>query len=306
MTNGSIGLGVTLMALGALIAPGIDVFAKLVPHDIPVGQVTAARFMLQSSLLVPIALAMGVLHWPRGREWALHAVRAVLIMVATGLFFTALRAMPIADAIAIFFVEPFVLTLLGAWLLGETVGARRIMACVVGFGGALLVIQPSFATVGPVALLPLGTATCFAFYMILTRRMAQVMHPLALQSWTALAAVVLALPVLWMAEGSGLAGLDPAWPSAYAVAMMLGVGVMATLAHLLISFALSLAPASTLAPLQYLEIVAATGLGLAVFGTVPSGLTLLGVAIIVASGLYVLHRERQLDHPANQRPAPAP
>jgi drug/metabolite transporter (DMT)-like permease len=285
--------GVLLMAAGAALAPGIDVFAKLVPHEIPVAQVTAGRFIVQSSLLLPIAAFMSVLHRPNRAEIGLHLIRAILIMVATGLFFTALRAMPIADAIAVFFVEPFILTLLGAWILKETVGARRIIACIVGFVGALFVIQPSFADTGSVALLPLGTAACFAVYMILTRQMAQKMHPLAMQSYTALAAVALSVPILLFADGSNIAGLDPAWPNIFAVQMMFGVGVMATIAHLLISFAMVYAPASTLAPLQYLEIVAATILGFMIFDDLPTPTTLFGVFIIIASGLYVLARERK-------------
>ncbi|MFT6023585.1 MAG: drug/metabolite transporter (DMT)-like permease [Ascidiaceihabitans sp.] len=285
--------GVVLMALGASLAPGIDVFAKLVPNDIPVGQVTAGRFIVQASLLLPIAIVLGALHRPDMREVGLHLARAALIMIATGLFFTALRAMPIADAIAIFFVEPFFLTLLGAWILKEQIGMRRIMACFVGFGGALLVIQPSFAEIGPVAFLPLGTAATFAVYMVLTRQMAQRMHPVTMQAYTALAAIVIALPVLALANGTNIASLDPVWPSQFGLWMMLGVGVMATIAHLLISFALARAPASTLAPLQYLEIVAATALGYLVFADVPGPLTFLGVAIIVGAGLYVLARERQ-------------
>ncbi|MFT5798588.1 MAG: drug/metabolite transporter (DMT)-like permease [Candidatus Azotimanducaceae bacterium] len=285
--------GVLLMAAGAALAPGIDVFAKSVPHEIPVAQVTAARFIVQSSLLLPIAAFLAVLHLPSHQEIGLHLVRATLIMVATGLFFTALRAMPIADAIAVFFVEPFMLTLLGAWILKETVGPRRIIACVIGFIGALFVIQPSFADTGPVALLPLGTAACFAIYMVLTRQMAQEMHPLAMQSYTALAAVALSVPILFMADGSGIAGLDPAWPSTFAILMMIGVGVMATIAHLLISFAMAYAPASTLAPLQFLEIVAATILGFMIFDDIPTPTTMFGVTIIIASGLYVLARERK-------------
>ena len=284
--------GVILMAIGASLAPGIDVFAKLVPNSIPVGQVTAGRFIVQSALLLPIAIFLGVLHRPDMREIGLHLARASLIMIATGLFFTALRAMPIADAIAIFFVEPFFLTLLGAWILKEQIGVRRIVACFVGFGGAMLVIQPSFAEIGPVAFLPLGTAATFAVYMVLTRQMAQRMHPVTMQSYTAIAAVVIALPILWLANGTSIPSLDPAWPSQFALWMMLGVGVMATIAHLLIAFALSQAPASTLAPLQYLEIVAATVLGYLVFADVPGRLTLLGVTIIVGAGLYVLNRER--------------
>ena len=232
----------------------------------------------------------------------LHLVRSALLMIATACFFTAVRYMPIADAIAIFFVEPFILTLLGAWLLGEQVGMRRYVACTIGFGGAMLIIQPSFQELGAVSLLPLITALLFAFYMILTRRMATRMHPVTLQAYTALAALIIALPVLWSFNGSGIAPLDPSWPEARELKLLAALGVIATISHICISFALSMAPASVLAPLQYLEIVGATFFGFYIFGDLPDALTFVGITLIVGSGLYVFVRERSL----NRRPTPAP
>ena len=114
---------------------------------------------------------------------------------------------------------------------------------------------------GAVAFLPLGTALCFAFYMILTRRMATRMHPITLQAYSALAALVVAAPVLLAFDGSDVAALDPSWPDMRVAWLLAGLGVIATLSHVCISFALSLAPASLLAPMQYLEIVGATLFG---------------------------------------------
>ena len=295
-------LGVLAMITFAVLGPFIDVFAKLTPPEIAVGQVQAARFTLQGGLLFPLALIMGWAHLPNLRETGLHFVRAALVVIATGFFVAALRFMPIADAIAIFFVEPLLLTLMGGWLLGEAVGPRRIIACLVGFGGSLLVIQPSFQEFGPAALLPLGTAFFFVFYMLLTRGMARRMHPVTLQAYTALAAIVLIWPVLLVFDGSGVALLDPSWPSPFAWWMLLGVGIAATISHIFVSIALSLAPAATIAPLQYLEIVFATLFGYLIFGDVLNGLKLVGVLIIIASGLYVFSRERKTP----LRPTPAP
>jgi len=144
-------LGILLMVGFCVLAPLQDSFAKLTSHDIAIGQIAATRFVFQVALLLPLAAIFGWLHRPRGGEVALHLIRGVLLLVATACFFTALRYMPIADAIAIFFVEPFILTLLGGLLLGEPLGPRRYIACAVGFVGALLIIQPSFQKVGPVA-----------------------------------------------------------------------------------------------------------------------------------------------------------
>ena len=217
--------GILLMVGFSLIAPLMDSFAKLIGDAVAVGQIAATRFAVQSALLLPLAILMGWLHRPGGSEIGLHLARSLLLMVATAFFFTAVRYMPIADAIAIFFVEPFILTLLGGWLLGEQVGPRRYIACAVGFGGALLIIQPSFQELGAVAFLPLVTALCFAFYMILTRRMATRMHPISLQVYTGLAALLIAVPVLWAFNDSGVAPLDPVWPEARELKLLAALGV---------------------------------------------------------------------------------
>ena len=294
MTKDRTLLGILCMIGFSVIAPVMDAFAKATPAYIPVMQILAFRFGIQFLALLPLAQVMRLTYRPPLKECAMHLVRAFLIVCATGLFFTAVREMPIANALSIFFVAPFILTLLGGVLLGEEVGVRRLLACAVGFGGALLVIQPSFQDLGLVALFPLGTALCFAFYMVMTRRMATRIHPIALQSYTAGAACLIILPILIAFDGSGSALLDPAMPHGLAVWTLLGVGVISTISHLFISYALRLAPAATVAPLQYLEIVAATLLGYWVFNDFPDALTWLGISIIVGSGLYVFMRERAL------------
>ena len=142
--DGKATLGIVLMVAFSLLAPLMDSFAKLIGDALAVAQVAATRFVFQAGLLLPLALVMGWLHRPPLREAGLHALRAALLLVATAFFFTAIRVMPMADAIAIFFVEPFILTLLGGLVLGEPIGPRRHMACGIGFAGALLIIQPSF------------------------------------------------------------------------------------------------------------------------------------------------------------------
>ncbi len=295
-------LGVGLMIGFAALAPLMDAFAKLASEAIPIGQIVAFRFCIQAAVLTPLAVWLGALHRPKAAEMALHTARAALILLATAAFFTAISVMPIADAISIFFVEPFILTLLGAVLLGETVGWRRILACALGFTGALLVIRPSFAAFGPVALLPLFTAVAFALYMILTRRMARALHPVALQAWTALAAAALILPVLAVFDGRDMKVLEVVRPEGRFSLFLLGVGLTASVTHLMLSGALRFAPAATVAPLQYLEIVAATGLGYLLFADFPDPLTFLGIAVIVGAGLFVILRERR----AQRRPLPPP
>lgn len=294
-SNSGVSLGILLMTAFAIIAPVMDALAKLIGDAVGVGQIVAFRFGVQTFVLFPIAFCFGWLHRPDAAETLLHFVRGLLIMVATAFFFQAVRYMPIADAIAIFFVEPFILTLLGAWFLGEAIGLRRYIACAIGFCGALLVIQPSFAEVGAPALLPLGTAVCFAFYLILTRKMSQRMHPVAMQVYSGMTAILIIGPLLWVFDGSNVGPLDPVWPQYREFWMLLGIGLIATVSHLCISFAFAFAPASVLAPIQYLEIVAATILGYFIFSDLPDLLTLLGVILIVGAGLFVFFRERMVE-----------
>ncbi len=293
-----------LMMLGfAAFGPVIDVFAKLAATEIPVAQVSAARFLVQSALLLPLAALLGHLHRPDRTETALHLLRGALVLTATLLFFGAVKYMPIADAIAIFFVEPFILTLLSSLILGETIGWRRILACLTGFLGAMLVIKPSFTDFGWIAAMPMGTAFCFAFYVILTRHMAGRGHPVTLQAYSGLAATLYSLPVLWLMNGSGHPLLDPVLPDLRFALYLGGVGLAATIAHVFISYAFTWAPAAVLAPLGYLEIVTATLLGWLVFADFPDGLTLIGVAIIIASGLFVFWREQITDTKLRSLPA---
>jgi drug/metabolite transporter (DMT)-like permease len=285
-------LGVALMLGFVATAPLIDVFSKLAAATIPVGQVTAARFLVQGAVMLPVAVALGHgLGMPWGL-WRPLLLRALMLTLSTYAFVSAVDVMPLADALAIVFVMPFVLLLLGRFVMGDHVGPRRIAACAVGFCGCLLVIQPSLAAFGLVALWPLGTAGSFAVYMLVTRGLSTRMHPVPMQLHTSWLAFLICLPVLVWAEGTGHRELDPVWPEGVFWAWLAGVGVASAVAHMLMTVALRFAPSATLAPLNYLEIVVSVVLGFLVFGDWPNALTWTGIAVIVGSGLYVIHRER--------------
>lgn len=281
-----------LMLAFCVLAPLLDTCAKLATATIPVGQITTARFLVQTAIMIPIALWLR-LDWRLPmRMLGLLAVRAVLLITSTFCFVAATAVMPIADALAIVFIEPFILLLLGHMIFGNPVGPRRIAASVVGFMGALLVIQPSIANYGFVALLPLATALLFALYMLITQAIAATVHPVTQQLHTSMIAAVLCLPLLLLADGSGWHMMDPVLPQGVAWIWLFGVGFWAAASHMCMTVALRYAPASTVAPLHYLEIVSAVLLGYVVFGDFPNMLTWAGIAVIVASGLYVIHRER--------------
>ena len=281
-----------MMIAFCLIAPLIDIASKLAVQTVPVSAVTMARFLVQGVLMAPVVLVMRVSLRLNARAAHILFWRALVSIMSTWCFVAAVQVMPVADALAIAFVEPFIILLIGKLVMGEQVGPRRLGAAVVGFGGSLLVIQPSFAHFGWVVLYPLGTALAFALYILITRHLSHQMAPEPMQFHTAWIAALILVPVLWLADGSGIAGLDPAWPSGIAWLWTAGVGLAATVSHMFISYALRYAPSSTLAPLHYLEIVMAVTLGYLVFGTFPNLMTWAGIGIITASGLYVIHRER--------------
>lgn len=290
--TGDVRTGILLMIAFSITAPGIDVFAKLATDSLPSAQITGARFAVQGLVLLPLVLWRASWRRLTRTRAVLHGLRGLLMVIATVCFITALRAMPIADAIAIFFVEPMILTLLGGLLLREQVGWRRYAACAVGFLGALLVVRPSFDALGWIALLPLGTALAFAFYLVLTRHLAPDEDPFAMQCYTGLAGMLCIAAVLAVASGSGSPVFDPVWPRTDGWLLLAGVGVMATIAHLFLVFAFRNAPASVLAPLQYLEIVAATAFGFLIWGDFPDAVKWAGIAIVVGSGLFIFWRER--------------
>jgi drug/metabolite transporter (DMT)-like permease len=282
--------GVALMIVFCVIAPLIDVSAKNAVQSVSVAQVTLARMLVQGALMLPVVVLMRQsLRLPPGMALLL-ALRALMLVGSTASFVAALRFMPLAEALAIAFVEPLILMWLGAVFFAERVGPRRLAASVLGFAGALLVIQPNFERFGAVALLPLLAAGFFALYLLLTRRITRSVPPEAMQFHTAWMAVVWMLPALALGQATGIADLSlraaPVW------GWLFGVGLAATLAHLAITHALRLAPAATVAPLGYLEIVTAVGFGWLFFAEWPNALAWAGIAVICGAGLYIIWRER--------------
>lgn len=292
--------GVALMIAFCVIAPLIDVAAKLAAQDVPVGVVTLGRFIVQGALMAPIALWMGLRVRLTPRALRLTILRALCAIGSTYFFVAAVKVMPIADALAIVFVEPFIILLIGKLVLGEVVGPRRLGACVVGFVGVLFVIQPSFAAFGTVALFPLGTAFFFALYMLVTRALSRLVHPVAMQLHTAVAAALLCGPLLAVGAAIDEPSLAFVLPQGIFWLWVFFVGLAATISHMAITYALRFAPSSTLAPLHYLELVTATLFGYLFFQDFPNALTWVGIGIIAVSGLYIIYREQRTESQARR------
>ena len=276
--------GVVLMLAAMAVLPGIDVIAKLLGQaGMPVAQIVWARMLFGALMALPFALrhqgARGL--WPD--RPALHVLRASMLMLATFCFFSSLKFLPIADALAIFFVQPLVLTALSPVILGERVGPRRWAAVAVGFVGTLIIIRPGLGTMNPGSLLALAAGTCLALYFLMTRRISGSAPAMVTTFYTNLMGTLIASVIAVFVWKSPL-------PSEWA--LFVALGLIAGFGHYLITRAYDFAEASLLAPLAYTEMVTSVLLGWWFFGDFPDRWTFIGVAILISCAIYISVRER--------------
>ena len=280
------------MTMAMFILPVMDTIAKYLSVRIPPLEITFARFFFQLLICIAAAALTGNLHRLKSRRLGINLLRGSLLTFSSLCFFTALKFMPVATAMAIFFVEPMILTILAVVFLGEKIGVRRVAGILVGLAGAMLILRPSFADAGLAALLPLCTATLFACYLMLNRRFAGQESLYAIQFGTGLAGTIIMGIVM---TGTTLAGqTDYAFvmPHVGEMPLLVMIGGISFLGHALVVLAFQKGEASMLAPLNYVEIIGATLLGYLVFGDFPDGMTWMGIGLIVGGGLYIAHRER--------------
>ena len=299
-------LGILLMLGFCAVAPMGDAVAKLLGQSVPLGQLLLLRFAIQAIVLIPLVFLTGRLWRMRGRVLMLTFVRTLLHIAGIGAMFTALQYLPLADAVAIAFVMPFLMLLLGKFVLGEEVGMRRILACAVGFCGTLLVIQPSFAEIGWPALWPLAVAVVFSLFMLVTRQIAKETDPVGLQAVSGVMAVGLLLPLIGVGQIAGIEPLTLISPDGREWGLLLAIGLLGTLAHLLMTWSLRYAPSATLAPMQYLEIPVATLFGWMIFQDLPNRLATVGICVTICAGLYIVQRERAAARIARRNDAAIP
>lgn len=296
--NTQIARAMMIMVAAMLFAPVMDAIAKSLAtqSNVSPATVTFGRFVVQTIFLgvfVGVAWAKGVFKFVF--SW-LNILRGMIMGLAAMLFFTAIKYMPLADAIAVFFVEPLIVMLMSSVFLGEKVGWRRVTAAIIGFGGAIIVIRPSYELFGLVSLLPLCTAFLFSVYLILTRISGSNQEPLVMQFYAGIGGVLLCSAVLAVGTPLGSVDFGLSLPTSnQAWSLLLGIGLFAVASHLLIVIAFTMAPASILAPFQYIEIVSATILGYLIFNEFPGSIQWVGIAIIIGSGIYIFYREQQLE-----------
>ena len=295
MRGGGARAGILLYSLGVLLFALNDALGKWLVGSYGVGELLLLRTLGAACVLAPLLLR----HRPDldvREEWRLHALRIGCMAADSFCFYFATRTLPLADVMTFYLAAPLIITALSALLLGEPVGPFRWGAVLCGFAGVLIALRPSGAAVSPAAVVALFGSAMFASAITITRRLRRT-------HW-------LTLTVLQFA-GAGLAGaaLSPlgwAAPAPADLALMFLVGIVSMGCFICITRSLTLAPASLLAPFQYASIVWAMILGFAVWGDVPGVSTLLGSAVIVASGLLVFWRERVRGRPLADGVAPVP
>lgn len=284
--------GVALMLGAMAVLPGIDVIAKILGAEgLPVLQIVWARLALGAVLTLPFALRIA---GPRGLWPArpvYHLIRAAFLVSATFCFFLSLRWLPIADALAIFFVQPLIVTLLSALILREHVGPRRLIAVAVGFIGTLIIIRPGLTEVNPGSWLALGAGGFLACYFVMTRAISGQAHAMVTTFQTSLLGGLILSAVIWTVWVS---------PTPAQWGLFVALAFIATFGHLMIVRAYDHAEASLLAPLAYTEMVTSVILGWAFFRDFPDFWTFVGVGILISCALYISMRERALGRP----PAP--
>lgn len=276
---------VLLMLAAGLFFVTMDALGKYLTADYPVSQITWARSVFHM-LLLPVLFGTRRL-WTLAltRQPVLQLTRSVLLLACSYLFFLALKFIPLADATAIAFLSPLFVTILSVPMLGERVGPRRWAAVILGFASVLLIVRPGLGAIHWAASLPLLVALCFAFCQVSARMLSRTDGAVTTLFYSCLVgAVVMSAIVPFEWRPPDLEG----WT------VMVALGLAGGLSHYLMIKAFATGPASLLAPFGYVQLVWATLAGLLLFGDFPDGLTLLGIALVAGSGLYVLYRERRL------------
>jgi drug/metabolite transporter (DMT)-like permease len=277
-------IGIGLMCLACALFGCLDATAKYLGRHIDMLEVIWARYA--SAFLIALVISNP---WTRpglmrSERPLLQIVRSSMLFAATGLNFIAFTYLQLDQALAILFSTPLIVAALAGPILGEWLDLRRWVAIGVGMAGVLLVAQPGFGSVHPAVILNVIGAVFLSFYNITTRILARHDSSETTLFYTNLIGAVALLPVM------PFVWTTPSHP--LQIALMCSFGALASIGHYLLIVAYRYTPATVVSPFMYSQLVWVTILGYVVFGDVPNRWTLIGTAIVIASGLYLLHRER--------------
>ena len=272
--------------LAWVMLPIMDGFAKYLSADLPVLQITWARYFFTVVFTFPVMFFF----FRKNLVWTdkpkLQFIRGLILLTANICFFYAISVISLAKALTLAFVAPLIVTAFSPIFLGEKVGFRRWSAVIIGFIGSLVVIRPGFVEINLASFAALGTGIMYGFYLIITRKLSTSDNPLLTLLLTGVVGAVIiscVMPFVWVQ------------PTINQWSMMAAIGVFACIGHLFLILSLKYADASKLAPFSYFEIITNILIGYYFFGDFPDSWTFLGLAIIVMSGIYIYQRERSVN-----------
>lgn len=277
---------ILLVCAGVILFSVLDTTAKYLGTrlGVPVSQIVWLRFVTQffwmTVLLGPTAMPKLF----KTQNLTLQLMRSTFMAATTLLNFIAVKYLRLDQTLAITFLTPLVVAALAIPLLGEHVGWRRAIAIAVGFVGILIVVRPGFGTLQPAFLFAFGSMLTYSLLLIVTRKLSAFDPPLVTLTYGCVVGTIGATPFVFA---------DWIWfPSVETWALLLALGALGGGGHLLMIQAYRFAPVSAVTPFIYVELISMIALSYLVFGDVPDHWSLIGSLVIVASGLYLIHRER--------------
>ena len=272
------------MCLAVALISSQEAMAKYLGESLPMLQVIGARYFGHLLLMLVVLMPRNGLSLFKAKRPLVQIGRSGLLLIDTALFFFSLTMIGLAEATAIFFCVPILVVLLSIPLLGERLEWSRLVAVAIGFVGMLVIIRPGSGVIGIGALLTFGAAFCASLFNIITRKLADEDPVPVTMFYTALAGAVIMMvvvPFIWESPVG--------WQQWTALVL---IGIAGGAAHSCIIASHVFAPASTVAPFMYSQIFWALGFGYLFFGALPDQFTLLGGAIVIASGIYLLRRQK--------------
>jgi len=273
---------ITFNLLAWVMLPIMDGFAKYLSSDLPVLQITWARYFFTVAFTLPIMFFF----FRKNLVWTdkpkLQLIRGLILLTANVCFFYSISIISLAKALTLAFIAPLIVTAFSPVFLGEKVGFRRWSAVLIGFIGSMVVIRPGFVEINLASLAALGTGVMYGFYLIITRKLSSSDNPLLTLLLTGVVGAIIisfVMPFVWIK------------PTLNQWSMMAAIGVFACIGHLFIILSLKYADASKLAPFSYFEIVTNIIIGYYFFSDFPDKWTFIGLFIIILSGIYISRRE---------------